>query len=102
MNLGLVKSAVQLVVGYGVGLIVDEGVKVIKPKNVTGLKKTAVKLGGLVMSYMVAHKATDYVGQQWDQSVDGIKKLVARPEKDTEEKDTEEKEETEIEEVEES
>ena len=48
MNLGLIKSGIQLVTGFGVGAIVDEAVKLVKPKNVVGLKKAAVKLGGFV------------------------------------------------------
>ena len=73
MNLGLIKSGIQLVAGFGVGAIVDEAVKLAKPKNVVGLKKAAVKLGGFVISMMVADKATDYVGEVWDKTEKEIK-----------------------------
>ena len=66
MNFGLVKSGVQLVTGFGVGLIADEAIKIVKPKNLVGLKKIAVKVGGAVLSLMVADKASDYVGEAID------------------------------------
>ena len=85
MNLGLIKSGIQLVAGFGVGAIVDEAVKLAKPKNVVGLKKAAVKLGGFVISMMVADKATDYVGEMWDKTAEGIKDFKVIPKKVTEE-----------------
>ena len=76
MNLGLVKSGLQLIAGFGSGLIVDNALKVVKPKNLTGLKKVAVKVGGAVLSMMVADKASDYVGEYWDKTKDDIKTLM--------------------------
>lgn len=93
MNLGLIKSGIQLVTGFGAGLIADEALKLVKPKNLTGLRKVAVKVGGFVLSMMVADKASTYVEQIWDDTAKDIKDFVARPEVDTEE---------EIEEIEES
>lgn len=84
MNLGLIKSGIQLISGFGVGMIVDEGVKRIRPKNLTGLKKVAVKLGGYVLSAMAIDKASEYVGQEWDKATEDLKKLV-KPEVVTEE-----------------
>ena len=76
MNLTLVKSGLQLIAGFGSGLIVDNALKVVKPKNLTGLKKVAVKVGGAVLSMMVADKASDYVGEYWDKTKDDIKTLI--------------------------
>ena len=76
MNLTLVKSSLQLIAGFGSGLIVDNALKVVKPKNLTGLKKVAVKVGGAVLSMMVADKASDYVGEYWDKTKDDIKGLI--------------------------
>ena len=76
MNLTLVKSGLQLIAGFGSGLIVDNALKVVKPKNLTGLKKVAVKIGGAVLSMMVADKASDYVGEYWDKTKDDIKTLM--------------------------
>ena len=76
MNLTLVKSGLQLIAGFGSGLIVDNALKVVKPKNLTGLKKVAVKVGGAVLSMMVADKASDYVGEYWDKTKDDIKTLM--------------------------
>ena len=89
MNLGLIKSGIQLVAGFGVGAIVDEAVKLAKPKNVVGLKKAAVKLGGFVISMMVADKATDYVGEMWDKTAEGIKEFKIVPKKEVTEEEVE-------------
>lgn len=85
MNFGLVKSAFQLASGFGVGLIADEAIKMVKPQNLTGVKKHAVKLGGFVLSAMVADKASDYVGEVVDKTVNDIKEFTARPKVVTEE-----------------
>ena len=88
MNLGLIKSGIQLVAGFGVGAIVDEAVKLAKPKNVVGLKKAAVKLGGFVISMMVADKATDYVGEMWDKTTGEIQEVI-KPKKEVTEEEVE-------------
>lgn len=85
MNLGLIKSGIQLISGLGVGLIADEAVKMAKPKNLMGLKKVAVKVGGWVISMMVADKATDYIGEVWDKTAGEIKSVIKPTEEVTEE-----------------
>ena len=84
MNLGLIKSGIQLVAGFGVGVITDEAVKLVKPKNLIGLKKAAVKVGGFVISMMVADKASDYVGDVWDKTTIDIKEAIKKPREVTE------------------
>ena len=76
MNVNLIKSGIQLVSGFGVGLIADEALKVIKPRNLTGFKKVAVKVGGFVLSTMIADKASDYVGETIDKTVNEIKEFT--------------------------
>jgi hypothetical protein len=85
MNLGLVKSGVQLISGFGVGLIADEAIKRVKPQNLVGIKNIAVKIGGFVLSAMVADKATDYVGEVIDKTVNDVKEFTKRPTVITEE-----------------
>ena len=75
MKMNLIKSGDQLVSGFGVGLIADEALKVIKPRNLTGFKKVAVKVGGFVLSTMIADKASDYVGETIDKTVNEIKEF---------------------------
>ena len=75
MNMNLIKSGVQLLSGFGVGLIADEALKVIKPRNLTGFKKVAVKVGGFVLSTMIADKSSDYVGETIDKTVNEIKEF---------------------------
>lgn len=89
MNLGLIKSGIQLIAGFGVGVIADEAVKMAKPKNLVGLKKAAVKVGGFVISMMVADKATDYVGEMWDKTAEGIKDFKVIPKKEVTEEEVE-------------
>ncbi|MDX9917310.1 MAG: hypothetical protein RBT15_04765 [Gudongella sp.] len=80
MNFGLIKSGIQLITGFGAGLIADEALKLVKPKNLTGLKKVAVKVGGVVISMMVADKATSYVEEVWDSTAKDIKEFIGPPE----------------------
>ena len=75
MNMNLIKSGIQLVSGFGVGLIADEALKVVKPRNLTGFKKVAVKVGGFVLSTMIADKASDYVGETIDKTVNEFKEF---------------------------
>ena len=89
MNVNLIKSGIQLVSGFGVGLIADEALKVIKPRNLTGFKKVAVKVGGFVLSAMVADKATDYVGETIDKTVKEFKEFKKQKEVVTEDKEVE-------------
>lgn len=79
MNLGLIKSGIQLVTGFGAGLLADEAVKRVKPKNLKGLKNIAVKIGGFVISAMVAEKATEFVGKAMDDAVEDVKELMSPP-----------------------
>ena len=87
MNMNLIKSGVQLLSGFGVGLIADEALKVIKPRNLTGFKKVAVKVGGFVLSTMIADKASDYVGETIDKTVNEIKEFKKPKEVVTDDKE---------------
>ena len=89
MNVNLIKSGIQLVSGFGVGLIADEALKVIKPRNLTGFKKVAVKVGGFVISAMVADKATDYVGETIDKTVNDFKEFTKPKQVVTDDKEVE-------------
>lgn len=79
MNLKLIKSGIQLVTGFGAGLLADEAVKRVKPKNLKGLKNIAVKIGGFVISAMVAEKATEFVGKAMDDAFEDVKELISPP-----------------------
>ena len=85
MNMNLIKSGVQLLSGFGVGLIADEAIKMVKPQHLAGLKKYAVNVGGFVLSAMVADKASDYVGVTIDKTVNEIKSFTMKPEVVTDE-----------------
>lgn len=85
INLGMVKSGIQIVTGIGVGLIADNAIEMVKPKNLTGLKKASVKVGGFILSAMAADKATDYVEKVWNKTVEEFKEMVGPKEEDTEE-----------------
>ena len=89
MNMNLIKSGIQLVSGFGVGLIADEALKVVKPRNLTGFKKVAVKVGGLVLSTMIADKASDYVGETIDKTVNEFKEFKKQKEVVTDDKEVE-------------
>lgn len=89
MNMNLIKSGIQLVSGFGVGLIADEALKVVKPRNLTGFKKVAVKVGGFVLSTMIADKASDYVGETIDKTVNEFKEFKKPKEVVTDDKEVE-------------
>ena len=89
MNANLIKSGIQLVSGFGVGLIADEALKVVKPRNLTGFKKVAVKVGGFVLSTMIADKASDYVGETIDKTVNEFKEFKKTKEVVTDDKEVE-------------
>ena len=84
LKLGLIKGGIQLLTGIGVGCLADEALKLAKPKNLTGFKKVAVKVGAFVVSAMAADKATDYVEDVWNDTADKIRDFVT-PADNTEE-----------------
>lgn len=84
MNLMLIKSGVQLVTGFGAGLIADNALKMIAPPALKGLKGVAVKVGAGVLSMMVADKASTYVEEVWDKTANDIKGFVGPKVKETE------------------
>ena len=75
MKIGLIKSGIQLITGIGVGYIADNAIEMVKPKNLTGLKKVAVKVGAFTLSAMAADKATDYIENVWNDTTEQIKDL---------------------------
>ncbi len=85
IKMELVKSAVQLVTGMGVGYIADSAIDIVKPKNFTGLKKLAVRAGAFTLSAMAADKATDYVETVWNNTAKEFRDLVGPKEEVTEE-----------------
>ena len=85
INLGMIKSGIQIVTGIGVGYIADSAIEMVKPKNFTGVKKFTVKVGAFVLSAMAADRATDYVERMWNETADQIREFVGPKEKVTEE-----------------
>lgn len=84
MKIGLIKSGIQLITGIGVGYIADNAIEMVKPKNLTGLKKVAVKVGAFTLSAMAADKATDYIENVWNDTAEQIKDLFEPKEIETE------------------
>ena len=83
MKLGLIKSGVQILTTIGVGCIADKAIDMVKPKNLKGLKNVACKVGGFVLSIMVADKATEYVSELWDETSEQIKDIMSpKPEEE--------------------
>lgn len=76
-KIGLVKTGIQILTGLGVGALADEGLKLLKPKNLTGIKKMAVNVGSFVISSLAAEKAMDYVEDVWNSTAESIRAFVA-------------------------
>lgn len=72
MNIQLLKAGAQLIVSVGTGSIVGNAIKATTPAHMSLIKKTCVSVGGLVISSMIADKASDYAGQQIDDAMDSI------------------------------
>lgn len=89
IKLGLIKSGIQIIAGMGAGYIADEAINMVKPKNLTGLKKISVKVGAFVMSAMAADKVTDYIEDVWNNTADEIKDFVGPKEEEETEEETE-------------
>lgn len=88
-KIGLIKSGIQIIAGLGTGFIVDNALDIVKPKNLTGLKKMAVKVGAFTMSAMAADKVSDYIEEKWDGTIEEIKDLVKPKEEVETEEETE-------------
>lgn len=84
MKIGLIKSGIQIITGIGVGYIADNAIEMVKPKNLTGLKKVAAKVGAFTLSAMAADKASDYIENVWNDTAEQIKDLFEPKEVETE------------------
>ena len=81
-KLGMIKGAISLVAGLGVGNIVDNGIKMIQPKQMGSLQKMVTKVGGFALSMFVADKVTDHIEEVWTKTKNNIKKFVSKSEKE--------------------
>lgn len=72
MNIQLLKAGAQLIVSIGTGSIVGNIINATTPVSIGLIKKACVSISGLVIGSMIADKASDYVGQQIDDTVDSI------------------------------
>lgn len=77
IKLGMFKTGIQILTGIGVGALADEAIKLVKPQNLTGIKKVAVKVGGFIVSAMAVDKVTDYVEDVWNDTAEKVKDFIA-------------------------
>lgn len=71
-KLEMIKGAAGLVVSAGVGMIVGHAVKSTSPASMNFLKKVCVGVGTLVLSDMVATKATEHTEEKIDEAVESL------------------------------
>ena len=71
-KLEMIKGAAGLVVSAGVGMIVANAVKSTTPANMNFLKKACVGIGSLILSDMVATKATEHTEEKIDEAVESL------------------------------
>lgn len=72
-KLEMIKGAAGLVVSTGVGMIVMHAVKSTSPASMNFLKKVFVGVGTMVLSNMVATKATEHTEEKIDEVVESLK-----------------------------
>ena len=82
-----VKVGVPLVAGYGVHTVIENAIKSTTPANLSAFKDGAVKVGGLVLTFIVADKVSDYVDTRVDAGTKLVKKILN---KDVKEENSEE------------
>lgn len=64
-NFELIRNVLGFVVSLGVGEIVNDALKAIKPNQVSSpLKKVSTKIGGFAIGYYFSGKIGDYIDDQ--------------------------------------
>lgn len=67
----------ELVIGIGVGTIVENAIKATTPANTTFAKKVAITVGGVAISGLVASSATTRIVDQITETTAQIKEATA-------------------------
>ncbi len=81
--LNIAKAAVSIVTSTGVGVIVGNAIKASTPDNLTKFQKVSTTVGSIVLTSMVAGAASNYAGEQIEQTVTQLKTLkTALPKND--------------------
>lgn len=76
--LGLLKVGIELVAGFGGGLVIDNIVKITTPGTIGAVEKMVVRIGGFFISGMVGDMTANYAGRQVDRVAEQIVKLQAK------------------------
>lgn len=63
----IIKGGATVVASLGVGLIIGNAVQMTTPANLSLIKKGLVSVGSVVLSGMVADKASDYTSKSVDE-----------------------------------
>lgn len=63
----MIKGGATVLASLGVGLIVGNAVQMTTPAGLSFIKKGLVSVGSVVLSGMVAEKASDYTGKSVDE-----------------------------------
>lgn len=81
-NFELIRNVLGFVVSLGVGEIVSDALKAIKPNQVPSpLKKVSTKIGGFAIGYYFSGKIGDYIDDQIVEFAEERKKLKEVTEK---------------------
>lgn len=91
-RLEMIHGGLDLLVATGVSILVGSAIGLVKPGNLGAIKKVAAGIGGFAISCMAVDGVTDYVDNQWNTTVEQVKKVFHRK-PDEEEKNDEKVEE---------
>lgn len=62
----VLKAGVGFIVGIGVGSIMGNAIKMVRPQDVGKFKDLCIGIGALALSSMVSDNVVDYVNEQID------------------------------------
>jgi hypothetical protein len=71
MKKEIVKSVINVVVGIGVGAVINNAIGATTPRNSTELDKVKVFVGSCIIAGLITKVCVDYV----EETMEGIKKI---------------------------
>lgn len=83
--LNLTKTIAVGIASAGVGTVVTNVVKATTPEDTKIVKSISILIGSFVISSMVSDRASDYLNEKIDNTVNAVKKTFAKNEEPVEE-----------------
>ena len=75
-GLVIAREVVKLISSAGAGVVVQNGIMATTPRIIKPLNRVLVRIGSYAVSGVVASKAGEYAGEQFDELIDKTKELI--------------------------